>query len=89
MYPDFSKVIDSLQYSIGFEGSFGERLIGPRELYATYLNQMVCLEGIVTKTSLIHPKLVKTVHWCPKTMRVTTKTYQDGTDAEGRVGNNS
>ena len=50
-------------------------MVSPRDLNTTLLNQMVCLEGIVTKTSLVRPKagvvrrskreILRSVHYCP------------------------
>lgn len=34
---------------IGYEGSFGHRHVTPRSLRAGYLNNLICLEGIVTQ----------------------------------------
>uniref|UniRef100_A0A5S6QUE6 DNA replication licensing factor MCM3 n=1 Tax=Trichuris muris TaxID=70415 RepID=A0A5S6QUE6_TRIMR len=72
---DYSDVYD--KFSIGFEGSFGRRHLNPRTLKSTYLGNLVCCEGIVTKCSLIYPKIVKSVHYCPETKRTMEKKYTD------------
>ena len=54
-------------FFIGFEGSFGSKHVTPRTLSASNLGNLVCLEGIVTKCSLVRPKVVKSVHFCPAT----------------------
>ena len=41
------------------------------------LNQLVGVEGIVTKVSMIHPKLIKSVQFCPETKAYTTREYRD------------
>ncbi len=47
-----------LVYHLGFSGSFGSNRVNPRTLIATFLGKMVCVEGIVTKCSLVRPKVV-------------------------------
>jgi DNA replication licensing factor MCM3 len=37
-------------FYVGFEGSFGSRHVTPRSLNSTMLGNMVCIEGIVTKS---------------------------------------
>ena len=54
----------------------------PRGLISNYLNTLVVVEGIVTKCSNVRPKLVKSVHYCPKTKKYTTKDYRDNTSME-------
>lgn len=44
--PDYAKERD---FSVGFEGSFGYRHVNPRSLKSSFLGNLVCCEGIVTK----------------------------------------
>ncbi|KFD73032.1 hypothetical protein M514_00163 [Trichuris suis] len=74
-HPDYSETYE--KFSVGFEGSFGQRHLNPRTLKSCYIGNLVCCEGIVTKTSLIYPKIVKSVHYCPETKRTTEKRYTD------------
>lgn len=53
---------------VGFDGSFGGHLVSPRTLSSTYITHLVCVEGIVTKCSLVRPKVAKSVHYCPATV---------------------
>jgi hypothetical protein len=53
-----------LVYHIGFSGSFGSNRVNPRTLIATFLGKMVCVEGIVTKCSLVRPKVVTRYCYC-------------------------
>lgn len=42
----------------------------------------MCVEGIVTKVSLIRPKVVRSVHYCPSTKKVMERKYTDLTSFE-------
>jgi DNA replication licensing factor MCM3 len=44
---------------------------------------MVSLEGIVTKTSLVRPKVVKSVHYNETTQKFHSREYQDQTMTMG------
>jgi DNA replication licensing factor MCM3 len=44
---------------------------------------MVCVEGIITKCSLVRPKVVKSVHFCPTTGNFTSRDYRDITSNLG------
>lgn len=55
-----------IQYYCAYVGSFGEWGCNPRTLRSSHLNHMVSLEGIVTKCSLVRPKVVKSVHYNEK-----------------------
>ncbi|VDM37552.1 unnamed protein product [Toxocara canis] len=52
--PEFSQNRD---FSVGFEGSFGERHVNPR--------------------SMIRPKVVRSVHYCPATKKTFERNYTD------------
>lgn len=67
------------------DGPFGNNHIGPRELGSRFLCQMVCVEGIVTKTSLVRPKVIRSVHYCPATKKIVTKQYHDATSLSGNI----
>jgi DNA replication licensing factor MCM3 len=68
---------------VGFVGEFGYHKLSPRKLLSSYLNQLVCVYGIVTKCSLVHPKLTKSVHYCEATRKFSSRTYFDETDLQG------
>ena len=57
----------------------GENFATPRTLSSRFLNQIVCLDGIVTKTSLVHPKLVESDQFCAATNRHFREVYPDDT----------
>ncbi|RWS30394.1 DNA replication licensing factor MCM3-like protein [Leptotrombidium deliense] len=67
---------------IGLEGSFGRKHVTPRTLSTHFLGNLVCVEGIVTKLSLVRPKVVKSVHYCPATKKYMERKYTDLTSYE-------
>jgi len=67
------------EFAVGFEGSFGAKHVTPRTLTSKHLGNLVCLEGIVTKCSLVRPKVVKSVHYCPATGKTMERSYTDMT----------
>ncbi|KAK3087981.1 hypothetical protein FSP39_013043 [Pinctada imbricata] len=69
-------------FFIGFEGSFGAKHVTPRSLTSRFLGNMVCVEGIVTKCSLIRPKVVRSVHYCPATKKTMERRYTDMTSLD-------
>ncbi|XP_064596970.1 zygotic DNA replication licensing factor mcm3-like [Liolophura sinensis] len=70
------------EFFVGFEGSFGSKHVTPRSLTSTYLGNLVCVEGIVTKCSLVRPKIVRSVHYCPATKKTTERRYTDMTSLD-------
>ena len=78
--PAFSKSVG--EFFVGFEGSFGGNHVTPRSLSARYLGKLICIEGIVTKCSLVRPKVVKSVHYCPATQKTIERRYTDMTSLD-------
>lgn len=74
---------------MGFEGTFGERHVNPRTLKSSYLGNLVCCEGIVTKCSSVRQKLLTSVHYCPATNKVLEKKFADFTMLDTVVTNNA
>ncbi|XP_075221600.1 minichromosome maintenance 3 [Lycorma delicatula] len=70
------------EFFIAFEGSFGNKHVSPRTLTSRFLGNLVCVEGIVTKCSLIRPKVVRSVHYCPVTKKIMERHYTDLTSLE-------
>ena len=66
-------------YYCAYIGSFGEFSCNPRTLSSNHLNRMVSLEGIVTKCSLVRPKVVKSVHYNEKKNIFRFREYRDQT----------
>lgn len=72
-----------MQFYVGFEGDFGHHNVTPRGLLASYLTQMVCVHGIVTKCSAVRPKVVRSVHYCKETNTILSREYRDNTSLTG------
>lgn len=70
------------EFFIGFDGSFGAKHVTPRSLSARFIGNMVCVEGIVTKCSLVRPKVVRSVHYCPQTKKTLVRRYTDLTSLD-------
>merc|ERR1719419_1546337 len=68
---------ETLDFFVRLEGGFGSKHVTPRTLNSRNLGNLVCLEGIVTKCSLVRPKVVKSVHYCPATSKTMERTYTD------------
>ncbi|CAL5427500.1 unnamed protein product [Camellia sinensis] len=71
------------QVLVGFEGPFVSRRVTPRDLFSSFIGSMICVEGIVTKCSLVRPKVVRSVHFCPATKAFTNREYRDITSNMG------
>lgn len=74
---------DDIVYYCAYVGSFGEFSCNPRTLSSQHLNHMVSLEGIVTKCSLVRPKVVKSVHWNENKSIFQFREYRDQTMTMG------
>lgn len=80
---------EETMYYVAYNGSFGENACNPRTLGSGLLNRMVCLEGIVTKCSLVRPKVVKSVHWNEKKGMFHFREYRDQTMSASKPGSTS
>ncbi|KAF1912782.1 DNA replication licensing factor MCM3 [Ampelomyces quisqualis] len=78
-----SETADDVIYYCAYIGSFGEFSVNPRTLSSNQLNHMVSLEGIVTKTSLVRPKVVKSVHYNENQRKFHYREYRDQTMTTG------
>ncbi|KAK7531208.1 DNA replication licensing factor mcm3 [Phyllosticta citricarpa] len=81
--PRPSKDDEDVMYYCAFVGSFGEFSCNPRTLSSQHLNHMVSLEGIVTRCSLVRPKVVKSVHWNDAKNVFQFREYRDATMTTG------
>ncbi|GME74061.1 unnamed protein product [Ambrosiozyma monospora] len=73
---DFNSDTD---FYLSFRGAFGANQLTPRTIDSSYLSKMVAVEGIVTRASLIRPKIIKSVHYCDATGRFHSREYRDQT----------
>ncbi|KAI5966418.1 MCM3 [Candida pseudojiufengensis] len=69
----------SQQYYLSFKGAFGSHSVTPRSIDSNYLSQMVSIEGIVTRASLVRPKVIRSVHYAEQTGRFYAREYKDQT----------
>lgn len=76
---------DTDQFYIGFIGALGSHMKNPRTLDALLLGKLVALEGIVTRASLVRPKVVRSVHYSEATALFHARTYKDATMGSGLV----
>ena len=63
--------------AISIEGNFGKYHTTPRGLTAPLLHKLVNIQVIVTRCSLVNPKLMKSVHYCENTESFSTRDYHD------------
>lgn len=73
--------VKTKSYRVGFSGSFGDHHVTPRSLQAAHLSKMISLEGIITRCSLVRPKMLKSVHYVPHTGQSWARDYRDATTA--------
>ncbi len=85
VHQDDKHDIEGKGYSLAFNGSFGDHHLSPRTLRASHLSQMISLEGIVTRCSLVRPKMLKSVHYCPDSKRFHSREYRDATSATSNL----
>ncbi|KAK9449132.1 MCM2/3/5 family-domain-containing protein [Limtongia smithiae] len=70
-------VEDGDVFYVAFRGSFGDHAVSPRTIAAEHVGKLVSLEGIVTRCSLVRPKVVRSVHYCEKTNNFHAREYLD------------
>ena len=74
-------------YKISFTGMFGRNMVSPRGLTAQLTNQLVNVVGIVTRMSIVRPKLVNSVHYCEDTKSGFIKSYTDQYSLTNNINN--
>ncbi|KAI1118718.1 MCM2/3/5 family-domain-containing protein [Nemania sp. NC0429] len=74
---------EDVLYYCAWAGSFGLNSCNPRTISSGHLNHMVSIEGIVTRCSLIRPKVVRSVHFNEKKNIFHYRDYRDQTMTTG------
>ena len=69
----------------------GQNYVTPRGLKSVLLNELVQVQGIVTRMSIVKPKIQTSVHYCEATKKGHIKHYADTNnlgeeEEEGRAG---
>ena len=77
------QITNDVVYYCAWAGSFGLHACNPRTLSSHQLNHMVSVEGIVTRCSLIRPKVVKSVHYNEAKGQFHFREYHDQTMGTG------
>ncbi|CAA2986811.1 Hypothetical predicted protein [Olea europaea subsp. europaea] len=70
------------QIMVGLEGPFVSRRVTPRELLSGFIGSM-SQAGTTDAGSVVRPKVVKSVHFCPATEKFTLREYRDITSNMG------
>lgn len=83
--PDDKYDLSDKSFRVGFTGSFGDHHVSPRTLNASHLGKMISLEGIITRCSLVRPKMLKSVHYCPDTSMFHHREYRDATTSNSNL----
>lgn len=81
--PTFFEMHPDVEAKIGLSGKVTSAHVTPRGLSARFLGRVVCVDGIVTKCSLVRPKLLRSVHYCPATNEFKAQVYRDATALRG------
>lgn len=74
---------------LNFEGNVGRNFVTPRGLNSSMLNSLVRVQGIVTRMSIVKPKLMKSYHYVPATGQGYIQNYKDQYSIEGQGENMS
>jgi DNA replication licensing factor MCM3 len=79
----------SKRHRVSFEGNFGSHYITPRGLKSNFTNKLVKVQGIVTRMSIVRPKLVFSQHFCENTQKFSEKAYSDNYEISTFQSNNN
>lgn len=75
----FESLDENQQFYLSFKGAFGDHQVSPRSIDSQHLSKMISIEGIVTRASLVRPKVIRSVHYADKTGRFYAREYRDQT----------
>ena len=68
----------TIEYSLGFEGSFGSNHVTPRQLTSRFIGKIVCVDGVVSSVSSVRSKLLTSVSYCAATGVYHEKKHEEG-----------
>ena len=69
---------------LNFDGNYGKNFVTPRGLKSSMINSLVKVQGIVTRMSIVKPKLSKSYHYIPATKQGYVQEYKDQYSVEGQ-----
>lgn len=75
----FEEVEEDQQFYISFRGALGDHHLTPRSITSNHLSKLVSIEGIVTRASLVRPKIIRSVHYAEATSKFHAREYRDQT----------
>lgn len=75
----FELVDETQAFYLSFKGAFGANSVSPRTITSLHLSKLISIEGIVTRASLVRPKVIRSVHYADKTSRFYAREYRDQT----------
>ncbi|CUM66732.1 uncharacterized protein PRCAT00004412001 [Priceomyces carsonii] len=73
----FDTIEEDQQFYLSFKGSLGDHHVTPRTINSLHISKMISIEGIVTRASLVRPKIIRSVHYAEKTSRFYAREYRD------------
>lgn len=76
-FEEIAQEYSQMPVKIGITGILSGEKTTPRTLLSNYLGQLVAVEGIVTSTSKVRPKIKKSVHFVKNTLSFLCKEYRD------------
>jgi DNA replication licensing factor MCM3 len=65
------------EWKINLDGNLGKNFVTPRGLKQNLLNQLVRVQGIVTRISIAKTKLQKSYHYIEETKQGYVQNYND------------
>ena len=67
---------------VGLSGWLGADHVTPRGLSSSKLNRLVCVEGVVNRCSIVHPKLQKAVYVTETLLETSHQATATATDGD-------
>lgn len=83
LYQDKTFPTKLKNFRLNFTGNLGRNFVTPRGLNASMINSLVRVQGIVTRMTIVKPKLTKSYHYIPDTKQGYVQNYKDQYSIEG------